>query len=261
MSEPRFQAAGDNARVPGFVQKLRDRGLIRSRRCLREQGAVDFAPGDARHLQQPHALRRQPGQPSAQGLRHAGWDLSVIVPPALRNQQASQLANEEGVAATALPQPRGELGCRHRLDQVPDHRLDVGRPEARQGELLRRAGELLQLRGCLGVPVGTEQQHRLRGHGACQEPQQPQRWLISPVQVIEHYQHRPSGGQAGQARRYCLEQAKLRVGRRDGVHRRCRGVLGRCRGAHRRCRSGGGPHQPGRLAEFGRRPAGGPQDL
>ena len=169
------------------------------------------------------------------------------MPRALRDQQPGQLPDEERVTATAFPQLGGDLRRQPRPGQLPGHRLDLGRPEAVQGELLRRTGELAQLRGCLSVPVGTEQQHSLRGEGARQESQQPQRRPVSPLQVVEHHQHGPVSGQAAQAPGYRFEQAELRVGRG-----------GR---AHRFSRPGGGLQQPARLAEIGHRQTAGPQDL
>ena len=67
--------------------------------------------------------------------------------------------------------------------------------------MLGLPGDLAQLRGRLGVPVGAEQGDGLRGQGAGQESQQPQRRLVSPLQVVEHHEHRPPGGQAAEAPR------------------------------------------------------------
>ncbi len=66
--------------------------------------------------------------------------------------------------------------------------------EAGQGELLGLPRDRVQRRGRLGVPVGAEQGHGLRGQGASQESQQPQRRLVGPVQVVEHHEHRAPGG-------------------------------------------------------------------
>ena len=121
------------------------------------------------------------------------------------------------------------------------------RGEAGQGELLGLPGDLAQLRGRLGVPVGAEQGHGLRGQGAGQESQQPQRRLVGPVQVVEHHEHGPPGGQAAEAPRDRLEQAELGVARGGG--------------AHRFGRPGGRLQQPARLAEVGRWQAAGLQHL
>jgi hypothetical protein len=67
------------------------------------------------------------------------------------------------------------------------------------------------------------------------------------VQVVEHHEDGPAGGQAAKAPRGRLEQAELGVTRGDGAHR-----LGRV---------GGGLQQPARLAEVGHRQAAGLQHL
>ena len=79
MGEPWFRAAGDNAGVLGFVQKSQHHGFVRGGCSLDEQSAVDVPPRDARHLKQAHTLRGESGQPLAQGLRHTGRDLGVLV--------------------------------------------------------------------------------------------------------------------------------------------------------------------------------------
>ncbi len=110
MGEPRFGGAHDDTGVTGLAQEAQNGSLIVSHSGLRQQAEVDVAARDGRPFQQPYAFGGEPGQPSAQCLRDTGRDLGLLVPRALRYQQPGQLANEERVPATALPQLRDDLG-------------------------------------------------------------------------------------------------------------------------------------------------------
>ena len=174
-------------------------------------------PATAAQLQQPDAFRGQPGQPAPQRLRDAGRDLGGLVPRALGDQQPGQLPDEERVAAAALPQLGGDLRPEGSSRPVPGHRPDVVRREAGEDELLGLAGDLAQQSGRLGVAVRAEQQHGSRRQGAGQEPQQPQRRLVGPVQVVEDDEHAAARRPGGPGTATPPRTAELGVGRRGGA--------------------------------------------
>ena len=255
VGEGRRCGARDDTGPTGLVEQGRHRGLLAGCDAVYQEADVYVAAGHGRPLQQPDAFRGQPGQPAPQRLRDAGRDLGGLVPRALGGQQPGQLPDEERVAAAALPQPGGDLGRKARPGQFPGQRPNVVRREAGEDELLGLACDLAQQSGRLGVAVRAQQQHGSRRQGAGQEPQQPQRRLVGPVQVVQDDEHGPPRGQAAQAPRHRLEQAELGVGRRGGARRLRRGRPRRLR------RAGAGLQQPARLAELGRRQAAGPQHL
>ena len=83
--------------------------------------------------------------------------------------------------------------------------------EADQGQLLRRARELDQLRWGLGVTERSEQQHLVRRQRLRQEAEQLNGRLVGPLQVVEHHQHERVVGHGGEAATDRVEQAELGV--------------------------------------------------
>ena len=108
-----------------------------------------------------------------------------------------QLLDEERVAARArvqlVDQRRGDRAAGERLELL----CDVVPPERRQLDPQHRPappqlpGEPAQVLGERVVhPVGREHDDRLRAQVAGEERQQHQRRAVSPVDVLEHEQHR-----------------------------------------------------------------------
>ena len=250
VGEPRRRGAAITPAWRASSSRLERRGLIgRPRPPCASRPSVDVAAGDRRPLQQPDAFRGEPGQPAPQRLRDAGRDLGRLVPRALRDQQPGQLADEERVAAAALPQLGGDLGRRVVPAELPaDHRLDVGRAEAGQGELLGLPGDLVQRRRTPRCPGSApSEQHRARAARArARNPSSR------------------SDGSSAQCRSSSTTSTGRSAARRRGTARPPRtSGTGRRRGggAHRSAGPEARLQQPARLAEVGRRQAGGPQHL
>ena len=170
----------------------------------------------------------------------------MVLPAALRHEQPGQLADEEGVATAPPPHLAAHSRGHGRPGNHGDHRLDIGRGERRERELLRAAGQLTELVRRFPVPVRTEQQHPARRQRPGQEPEQPQRRLVRPLQIVEDDQQRPRACEGPQRAGHRLEQPKLRIRGGDRA---------------RRGRACGGVEQPTRLAELGHRQSTRAEDL
>ena len=197
-------AAGDfdDTGAARFLQHLVGVGLGSRRTALRQQAQVDVPAGDRSPVRAAGHTRSTAGPTCGEVSRRcwpgcAPW--SCELPCATSNP--GQLADEEGVAPAPAPDLAAHPLGHGRAGDPGDHRLDVRRIEGRErAAAAREPASSTELVGRLHVPVGAEQQHPARRQRPGQEPEQPQRRLVRPLQIVEDDQQRPPAGQGLQGR-------------------------------------------------------------
>ena len=189
-----------------------------SRRTALGQQARGRCPG--RRPRPSRAAARTPSRagPAGGEASRRCWPGCVRGPATLPCATSSLVSSrtKKRVAAAPPPHLAAHLRGHGRAGDRGDHGLDVGRIEAGERELLRAAGQLDELVGRLLVAVGAEQQHPARRQRPGQEPEQPQRRLVGPLQIVEDDHQRPPAGEGLQGPGHRLEQPELRI--RGGDH-------------------------------------------
>jgi hypothetical protein len=246
MRQPGPGAIADQDTRPHALLDKQRHGRSLDPAHLAEHIRQHFITGHRGGLHQRPATRGQPLHPTGHQIVGRSWNrarrLSRI------SEDLDELAGEEGVA----------VGAAVHLDRPAIGRHDANRVDDQLEHLLPRQPvqlDQLTVRGQLGqhpggtstkfvTPIRTDDHQRNRPVGRGDEPQQLQRRLISPLQVIKHHQRRRVPGQPFQAPGDGIEQPQprhVRVGRL--LHRPGVGGLG--------SRGGQLGKQPGQLGRVG----------
>ena len=204
------------------VQALERLGAGEARRPV-ERGHGEDPPLDGADLQQLAGLGRQRQQAPADrvahavGQRRAGALVERAAEPALRREQPHDLVGVQRVAVGQLQQRAHQRLRRLAAAAVQHERAEVLVGEAAEVQVPAEAGELaedrleLGIAARAGVVVGRDDEHRHPADHARDEGQQQQRRLVGGLQVVDHDQQRPVGGERAQEERDPVEEREARA--------------------------------------------------